>query len=78
MRDGRTFSYVLHEGGSGVGDEPGSPRLAVTQNDVRAIQLAKAALYAGLGCSWTTSGSRRSTGSSWPARSAARSIRSTR
>ena len=26
---------------------PGSPRLAITQNDVRAIQLAKAALYAG-------------------------------
>ncbi|HET9681001.1 MAG TPA: ASKHA domain-containing protein [Candidatus Limnocylindrales bacterium] len=40
--DGRTFSYVLHEGG-----RPGSPRIVVTQNDVRAIQLAKAALYAG-------------------------------
>jgi uncharacterized 2Fe-2S/4Fe-4S cluster protein (DUF4445 family) len=42
--DGRTFSYVLHDaadtGGSG-------PRIAITQNDVRAIQLAKAALYAG-------------------------------
>jgi uncharacterized 2Fe-2S/4Fe-4S cluster protein (DUF4445 family) len=36
--DGRTFSYVLHEG---------EPRLLVTQMDVRAIQLAKAALYAG-------------------------------
>ena len=36
--DGRTFSYVLHEG---------TPRITVTQNDVRAIQLAKAALYAG-------------------------------
>jgi uncharacterized 2Fe-2S/4Fe-4S cluster protein (DUF4445 family) len=36
--DGRTFSYVLSEG---------SPRLVITQNDVRAIQLAKAALYAG-------------------------------
>ncbi len=35
---GRTFSYVLHEG---------SPRILVTQDDVRAIQLAKAALYAG-------------------------------
>ena len=35
---GRTFSYVLHEG---------APRLAITQMDVRAIQLAKAALYAG-------------------------------
>ena len=42
--DGRTFSYVLHEGdGSGAG-----PRIAITQNDVRAIQLAKAALYAGV------------------------------
>ncbi len=35
---GRTFSYLLHEG---------EPTLRVTQNDVRAIQLAKAALYAG-------------------------------
>jgi uncharacterized 2Fe-2S/4Fe-4S cluster protein (DUF4445 family) len=34
--DGRTFSYRLH------GD------VLVTQNDVRAIQLAKAALYAGI------------------------------
>jgi uncharacterized 2Fe-2S/4Fe-4S cluster protein (DUF4445 family) len=44
--DGRTFSYVLHDptdGGAGVG-----PRIAITQNDVRAIQLAKAALYAGV------------------------------
>src|SRR4029079_11522668 len=50
--DGRTFSYVLNEGGPGVqlGDDevgPSSPRLLITQNDVRAIQLAKAALYAG-------------------------------
>ncbi len=37
--DGRTFSYVLHDG---------TPPLRVTQNDVRAIQLAKAALYAGV------------------------------
>jgi uncharacterized 2Fe-2S/4Fe-4S cluster protein (DUF4445 family) len=36
--DGRTFSYVLYEG---------AQTIAVTQNDVRAIQLAKAALYAG-------------------------------
>jgi uncharacterized 2Fe-2S/4Fe-4S cluster protein (DUF4445 family) len=36
--EGRTFSYVLHEG---------EPRVLVTQMDVRAIQLAKAALYAG-------------------------------
>jgi uncharacterized 2Fe-2S/4Fe-4S cluster protein (DUF4445 family) len=51
--DGRTFSYLLNEGGPGVegGSDgetrPASPRLAITQNDVRAIQLAKAALYAG-------------------------------
>ncbi|HEY7763003.1 MAG TPA: ASKHA domain-containing protein [Actinomycetota bacterium] len=38
--DGRTFSYVLH-------DAPGAPRLAISQNDVRQIQLAKGALYAG-------------------------------
>jgi uncharacterized 2Fe-2S/4Fe-4S cluster protein (DUF4445 family) len=36
--DGRTFSYLLHDG---------EPVLRITQNDVRAIQLAKAALYAG-------------------------------
>lgn len=41
--DGRTFSYVVHES-----EGPGSPRIVVTQNDVRAIQLAKAALYAGV------------------------------
>jgi uncharacterized 2Fe-2S/4Fe-4S cluster protein (DUF4445 family) len=42
--DGRTFSYILYAGdGSGAG-----PRIAITQNDVRAIQLAKAALYAGV------------------------------
>ncbi|WP_370318386.1 ASKHA domain-containing protein [Oricola sp.] len=39
VENGRTFSYVLHEG---------SPRLTITQNDIRAIQLAKAALYAGI------------------------------
>ena len=42
VADGRTYSYVVHEGG------PDRPRIAVTQNDVRAIQLAKAALYAGV------------------------------
>ena len=36
---GRTFSYLLHDG----------PRqILVTQNDVRQVQLAKAALYAGV------------------------------
>ena len=43
VADGRTFSYLLHDG-SGAG----RPRIAITQNDVRAIQLAKAALYAGV------------------------------
>ena len=40
--NGRTFSYLLREG------RQGEPDLLVTQNDVRAIQLAKAALYAGI------------------------------
>jgi uncharacterized 2Fe-2S/4Fe-4S cluster protein (DUF4445 family) len=38
VADGRTFSYVLWQG---------EPELVITQNDVRQIQLAKAALYAG-------------------------------
>jgi uncharacterized 2Fe-2S/4Fe-4S cluster protein (DUF4445 family) len=38
--DGRTFAYVLHE--------HDGTRLTITQNDVRAIQLAKAALRAGI------------------------------
>lgn len=36
--EGRTFSYLIHDG---------NQKIMVTQNDVRAIQLAKAALYAG-------------------------------
>ena len=39
VANGRTFAYLLHEG---------QPRIAVTQNDLRAVQLAKAALYAGI------------------------------
>lgn len=39
LENGRTFSYLLHDG---------MPKIVVTQNDVRAIQLAKAALYAGV------------------------------
>ncbi len=39
IANGRTFAYVLHEG---------ERQLLITQNDVRAIQLAKAALYAGI------------------------------
>ena len=36
---GRTFAYQLHRG---------APQIIIQQNDVRAIQLAKAALYAGI------------------------------
>jgi uncharacterized 2Fe-2S/4Fe-4S cluster protein (DUF4445 family) len=39
LQNGRTFSYLLRDG---------EQRITVTQNDVRAIQLAKAALYAGV------------------------------
>ena len=40
--DGRTHAYLLHDAGDGRAP------LRITQNDVRAIQLAKAALYAGV------------------------------
>jgi len=39
VANGRTFAYVLHRG---------SVQMMITQTDVRAIQLAKAALYAGI------------------------------
>ena len=39
---GRTHSYLLHDGSA-----EGGPRISVTQGDIRAIQLAKSALYAG-------------------------------
>ncbi len=39
IADGRTFSYLLHDG---------DVKVSITQNDVRQIQLAKAALYAGV------------------------------
>ena len=39
IKEGRTCSYLLHIG---------EPELRITQNDIRAIQLAKAALYAGI------------------------------
>jgi uncharacterized 2Fe-2S/4Fe-4S cluster protein (DUF4445 family) len=42
VQNGRTWSYLLREGRNG------EPRITVTQNDIRAIQLAKAALYAGV------------------------------
>ncbi len=40
---GRTFSYLLHDG-----TQEGAQEIVITQTDVRAIQLAKAALYAGI------------------------------
>ncbi|MEM7321019.1 MAG: ASKHA domain-containing protein, partial [Pseudomonadota bacterium] len=40
--EGRTHSYLVHDGSA-----EGGPRIAVTQGDIRAIQLAKSALYAG-------------------------------
>ncbi|MBV8307665.1 MAG: DUF4445 domain-containing protein [Gammaproteobacteria bacterium] len=39
VQSGRTYAYIVHRG---------TPDLTVTQNDVRAIQLAKAALRAGV------------------------------
>jgi uncharacterized 2Fe-2S/4Fe-4S cluster protein (DUF4445 family) len=39
IANGRTFSYLLRDG---------EQKITVTQNDIRAIQLAKAALYAGI------------------------------
>jgi uncharacterized 2Fe-2S/4Fe-4S cluster protein (DUF4445 family) len=39
---GRTHSYILHDGSL-----TGGPKIMVTQGDIRAIQLAKSALYAG-------------------------------
>jgi len=40
--EGRTHSYLLHDASAA-----GGPRILVTQGDIRAIQLAKSALYAG-------------------------------
>jgi uncharacterized 2Fe-2S/4Fe-4S cluster protein (DUF4445 family) len=44
--DGRTFAYLLHDGDRSSPGGAGG-RLLITQNDVRQIQLAKAALHAG-------------------------------
>ncbi|MDP7598398.1 MAG: ASKHA domain-containing protein [Acidimicrobiales bacterium] len=43
VAEGRTCSYVLHDPGTDEGHQ-----ILVTQNDIRAIQLAKSALYAGV------------------------------
>lgn len=42
LPSGRTHSYLLHDASA-----EGGPRIMVTQGDIRAIQLAKSALYAG-------------------------------
>ena len=42
-RQGRTCAYLIHSGATQAG-----PDIEITQNDVRAVQLAKAALYAGV------------------------------
>ncbi|WP_299369858.1 ASKHA domain-containing protein [uncultured Tateyamaria sp.] len=42
IADGRTHSYLLHDGSA-----TGGPRITVTNPDIRAIQMAKAALYSG-------------------------------
>ncbi len=42
LPEGRTHSYLLHDG-----SDHGGPVITVTQGDIRAIQLAKSALYAG-------------------------------
>ena len=42
VQDGRVHGYLLHDGTA-----EGGPRIMVTQGDIRAIQLAKSALYAG-------------------------------
>jgi len=42
IAEGRTYSYVIHDASA-----QGGPKITVTQGDIRAIQLAKSALYAG-------------------------------
>ncbi|MEM6660392.1 MAG: ASKHA domain-containing protein, partial [Pseudomonadota bacterium] len=42
IRDGRTHAYVLYDG-----RDHGGPLISITNPDIRAIQMAKAALYSG-------------------------------
>ena len=42
FQDGRTFSYLVHDGTA-----TGGPKITVTNRDIREIQMAKAALYSG-------------------------------
>ncbi len=54
IQNDRTWSYLLHDGESNSGQsERGQSKhaaslISITQNDIRQIQLAKAALYAGI------------------------------
>ena len=43
-QNGATYEYLLHEGDESKGDM----RISITQQDIRAIQLAKGALFAGI------------------------------
>ena len=47
VADGRTFTYVIRAAGQN-NDGTEEPRLAITQNDIRQIQLAGSALRAGI------------------------------
>jgi len=42
IEEGRTHAYLVHDGSA-----EGGPVITITQGDIRAIQLAKSALYAG-------------------------------
>ena len=48
VEDGRTFSYVLHVDENETNNLQSQSSILITQNDIRQIQLAKAALYAGV------------------------------
>ena len=52
-QQGRTCAYLLHAGAGDAAD------IEITQNDVRAVQLAKAALYAGVKLLLARIGARR-------------------
>jgi uncharacterized 2Fe-2S/4Fe-4S cluster protein (DUF4445 family) len=56
----------------------GGPKITVTKGDIRAIQLAKSALYAGARLLMDELGVDRSTGSRWPGPLAPISARNTR
>ena len=71
--NGRSGEYVLAD----ADQTATGAQIVVTQDDVRDIQLAKGALYAGCKLLMQRRASSRSTGSCWPARLAATSTRCT-